>query len=223
MALSGATGSVLEQAASPASTACRALLEGNGGGDAGDLVAPATSSSAVVAATCIEGRGGDDLIDGDSSLNVRISVRANVNGTGAETRQLRQHDRPAIAGGHLQRHLNPGQLTIVREIVDGGHQRLRHGGVLGRHRQLCTSSPTTRVSSWSAINADPLVVGPGGFDGDDIVVNIERLQFSDTAAILDGDGIENAQPEGQLRINDTTPRENQLLTALKRRHRRHAR
>ena len=63
-------------------------------------------------------------------------------------------------------------------------------------------------------NADPLVVGPGGDDGDDIVVNVERLQFSDIAAIIGG-GIANAQPEGQLRINDTTPRENQLLTALK--------
>ena len=32
----------------------------------------------------IEGRGGDDLIDGDRSLNVRVSVRANLNGTGPE-------------------------------------------------------------------------------------------------------------------------------------------
>ena len=32
----------------------------------------------------IEGRGGDDLIDGDQWLNVRISVRANLDGTGAE-------------------------------------------------------------------------------------------------------------------------------------------
>ena len=32
----------------------------------------------------IEGRGGDDLIDGDKWLNVRISVRANADGTGPE-------------------------------------------------------------------------------------------------------------------------------------------
>ena len=32
----------------------------------------------------IEGRGGNDLIDGDLWLNVRISVRANADGTGAE-------------------------------------------------------------------------------------------------------------------------------------------
>ena len=32
----------------------------------------------------IEGRGGDDLIDGDRWLNVRISVRANPDGTGVE-------------------------------------------------------------------------------------------------------------------------------------------
>ena len=40
----------------------------------------------------LEGRGGDDLIDGDKWLNVRISVRANVDGTGPGDRQLRQHD-----------------------------------------------------------------------------------------------------------------------------------
>ena len=30
------------------------------------------------------GRGGDDIIDGDAWLNVRISVRANIDGTGPE-------------------------------------------------------------------------------------------------------------------------------------------
>ena len=39
----------------------------------------------------IEGRGGNDLIDGDKWLNVRISVRENLDGTGAEIASLRQH------------------------------------------------------------------------------------------------------------------------------------
>jgi hypothetical protein len=41
------------------------------GGDEGDI---------------ITGRGGDDLIDGDAWLNVRISVRANADGTGADNK-----------------------------------------------------------------------------------------------------------------------------------------
>ena len=52
----------------------------------------------------IEGRGGDDLIDGDKWLNVRISVRANIDGTGAEIASfdsMSRHD-PADAGRDLQ-------------------------------------------------------------------------------------------------------------------------
>src|SRR5436309_3108987 len=46
----------------------------------------------------IEGRGGDDLIDGDRSLNVHISVHANSDGTGPRDPHGQQHDR--TANGH---------------------------------------------------------------------------------------------------------------------------
>ncbi|HXV76779.1 MAG TPA: peroxidase family protein, partial [Candidatus Polarisedimenticolaceae bacterium] len=67
----------------------------------------------------IEGRGGDDLIDGDHWLSVRISVRENADGTGAEidtvTSLTQLVDR--VFSGEI----NPGQLVIVREIlVDDG-------------------------------------------------------------------------------------------------------
>ena len=60
------------------------------------------------------GRGGDDLIDGDKWLNVRISVRANVDGTGPEIASFDSMTPmiPLMLDGTY----NPGQLVAVREI-----------------------------------------------------------------------------------------------------------
>ena len=65
----------------------------------------------------ILGRGGDDVIDGDKWLNVRISVRANVDGTGPEIASFDSMAPmiPLMLNGTY----NPGQLVAVREIMDG--------------------------------------------------------------------------------------------------------
>src|SRR5215467_12084697 len=65
----------------------------------------------------ILGNDGDDLIDGDKWLNVRISVRANKDGTGPE---IASYDSmkdlvPFMRDGIY----NPGQLVAVREILPG--------------------------------------------------------------------------------------------------------
>lgn len=65
----------------------------------------------------IKGLAGDDIIDGDRWLNVRISVRANADGTGPELFSV--DSMTEIADRMLSGELNPGQLTIVREILDG--------------------------------------------------------------------------------------------------------
>ena len=59
----------------------------------------------------IEGRGGDDLIDGDKWLNVRISVRANADGTGPEIASFDSMEDmiPLMLDGIY----NPGQLVAV--------------------------------------------------------------------------------------------------------------
>ena len=88
------------------------------GGDGGDI---------------IEGRGGDDLIDGDAWLNVRISVRANVDGTGAEIASFDSMTR--VISLMLAGTYNPGQLVAVREIKSA-RGRLRHGRVLRQSRRL---------------------------------------------------------------------------------------
>jgi len=78
----------------------------------------------------IEGRGNNDVIDGDHMLRVRISVRANADGTGAElgTTDLMENAAtagnfgPGTTGMTLQQAVfaglvNPGQLVATREIV----------------------------------------------------------------------------------------------------------
>ena len=65
----------------------------------------------------ILGRGGDDVIDGDKWLNVRISVRANVDGTGPEIASF--DSMASMIPLMLNRTYNPGQLVAVREIMDG--------------------------------------------------------------------------------------------------------
>ena len=46
-------------------------------------------------------------------------------------------------------------------------------------------------------------------DGTDTLRNVERLQFSDQALVVDGS---NASPDGVLTIDDDTPTEDGLLT-----------
>jgi Ca2+-binding RTX toxin-like protein len=65
----------------------------------------------------IMGRGGDDLIDGDKWLNVRISVRQNVDGTGPEIASF--DSMVPMVPFMLDGTYNPGQLVIVREILPG--------------------------------------------------------------------------------------------------------
>ena len=65
----------------------------------------------------ILGRGGDDVIDGDAWLNVRISVRQNIDGTGPE---IASFDSMApMIPLMLTGTYNPGQLVAVREIMPG--------------------------------------------------------------------------------------------------------
>ncbi|WP_165357619.1 hypothetical protein, partial [Sphingosinicella sp. CPCC 101087] len=66
----------------------------------------------------ITGNAGNDYIDGDRWLNVRVSVRANADGTGAEidtADNLHELVTEMFNGTY-----NPGQLVIVREILEGG-------------------------------------------------------------------------------------------------------
>ena len=63
----------------------------------------------------IWGQAGDDIIDGDKWLNVRISVRQNADGTGAEIAS--HNSMTSLSAAMFAGTINPGQLVIVREIL----------------------------------------------------------------------------------------------------------
>ncbi len=105
----------------------------------------------------IEGRGNNDIIDGDHSLSIRISVHANRDGSGAEigsTDLMEDKDLTGnnfgtgVAGITLQQAIfagkvHPGQLVSVREITN------TDGSVLDP-----AASPNTNRASDCAFTAD---------------------------------------------------------------------
>ncbi|WP_235199936.1 peroxidase family protein [Pseudomonas monteilii] len=154
----------------------------------------------------IEGRGGDDILDGDKWLNVRISVRANSDGTGPEIASFDSMEPmvPFMLNGTY----NPGQLVITREILNG------------------TDSYDTAVFSGVATDYSVVVDGNAvivtdlvaGRDGVDRLTGIERLQFSDRSQASGVGTAVNAGPTGHLAIldaatglRDDTPVSGQLL------------
>jgi Ca2+-binding RTX toxin-like protein len=163
----------------------------------------------------IEGRGGNDLIDGDRWLNVRISVRANADGTGAE---IMTFDRmtDALSNMLLTRTLNPGQLQIVREIIvaDGTNDvdtalfsDIRANYIIEGQNGVVVAAD---VDGDGFITITHSIAGVIGSDGIDRLKNIERLAFANVT--LNIGPSTNDLPVGLATISDATPTEDQLLT-----------
>lgn len=140
----------------------------------------------------ITGRGADDIIDGDRSLAVRISVRDKADNT-AEigTTDLLQHQAtagtfgPGTAGKNLQQAVfaglvDPGQLVPVRQIVTpsaaataGNIDTVRFAGPLSNY------AVTSAGGKLFVTQTGPNVAGQKASDGTDTLTNVERLAFSD--------------------------------------------
>ncbi|EJM87719.1 peroxidase family protein [Pseudomonas sp. GM60] len=140
----------------------------------------------------IEGRGGDDIIDGDKWLNVRISVRANIDGTGDEIATFDSMEPlvPFMLNGTY----NPGQLVIVREILTGtdSFDTALFSGTLGEYG--------IEIDGDTVIVTDSVL----GRDGVDRLTGIERLQFADVAIPSGVGTVQNSDPSGHLAILDAT-------------------
>ncbi|AFY18927.1 peroxidase family protein [Pseudomonas sp. UW4] len=140
----------------------------------------------------IEGRGGDDIIDGDKWLNVRISVRANADGSGAEIATFNSMEPlvPFMLNGTY----NPGQLVIVREILTGtdNFDTALYSG---------NASEYTVAVEGNAVIVTDLVAGR---DGVDHLTGIERLQFADQTQASGVGTASNSAPVGRLAILDAT-------------------
>ncbi|CAI8994751.1 peroxidase family protein [Pseudomonas sp. IT-P4] len=140
----------------------------------------------------IEGRGGDDIIDGDKWLNVRISVRANADGTGAEIATF--DSMGPMVQAMLNGTYNPGQLVIVREILTGTDN-------------FDTAVFSGNASEYSiAVEGNAVIVTDlvAGRDGVDRLTGIERLQFADQAQASGVGTALNSAPVGRLAILDAT-------------------
>ncbi|MGQ0674409.1 MAG: peroxidase family protein [Hyphomicrobium sp.] len=169
----------------------------------------------------IEGRGGDDIIDGDSWLNVRIRI-SDAGGNEVDTVDsltgLLHNTALGWEGRQLTAlllsgEITPGQLSIVREIINDNN------------------GPDFDTAVFTDVLANYIIEGDGedidsdGFitvshidpndgtvlaDGIDRLKNIERLEFSDQSVTL-VEGLNN-DPLGQLTLSDTTPFVGQTLT-----------
>ena len=167
----------------------------------------------------IEGRGGDDLIDGDRWLNVRISVRANPDGSGAELFSV--DSMTDLTARVFAGEINPGQLVIVREILPAAafpeaaqdFDTALFSDVRANYTFSVDDGGTADDFSDDVVTVTHIIDDGGvlvpGPDGTDRLMNIERLQFSDQAVVLAG---LNDAPVGLLTISDATPAEEQLLT-----------
>jgi Ca2+-binding RTX toxin-like protein len=139
----------------------------------------------------ISGHGGNDLIDGDYSLEVYI----NADGQ-------RFDDLTELVPFMLNGTYNPGDLVVVRQLVN-----------LSDVNDFDTATFAGNIANYTITNignGEWTITDNVGDDGIDTVRNIERLQFADQAVRIGGI---NSDPTGLLAINDTTPTEDQLLTA----------
>ncbi|MGO4670268.1 peroxidase family protein, partial [Bosea sp. 2RAB26] len=155
----------------------------------------------------LEGRGGDDLIDGDRWLNVRISVRANADGSGGEIATFDSMVAPQLLQNMLNGVWNPGQLVAVRELKDDDNA----------FDTAIFSGARADYTVTTNANGITTVTDNVGTDGTDTLVNVERLQFADQSVTLpNGVGL-NLNPSGTLAIldatnaPDNTPTSGQLL------------
>lgn len=151
----------------------------------------------------IQGRGGDDVIDGDKALNVRISVRDPQDPT-VELRSI--NSLFEISGELLDGSINPGQLQIVREILDEGQDgdvdtavyfdvranyNIREntdGSVTVEH-----ISPPAEGTFIDPVNGQKNVAEG---DGTDRLTNVEILRFADMEVDLRTDPASNGLVQG---------------------------
>ncbi|MBP0445888.1 hypothetical protein J8J14_14015 [Roseomonas sp. SSH11] len=151
----------------------------------------------------IQGRGGDDYIDGDNWLNVRIGI---YNSNGVEigsadsmTGKVTKAGQDLYGGASLNSlmlngTLNPSQLRIVREILNGN--------MLGDIDTAVYSGDVADYTFTRNHDRSIRVVGSDTNAAGDMIRNIERIRFVDPLS-----GATTAEFDIQQLVN-----ENQLLT-----------
>ena len=143
----------------------------------------------------ITGKNGNDLIDGDAWLNVRVAVMSKTD----PTVEIRSVDSIAeLRDDMLSGAINPGQLRIVREILQSTTKAAEIDQAI--YSDLRANYDITRNAdnTWTVAHARGT-----GVDGTDTLRNIEELVFVDDIVNL----------TGEPSIDDLTPTERHALTA----------
>lgn len=152
----------------------------------------------------LEGRGGNDVLDGDRWLDARISVRD----PGNPAVELRSVDSMrAIQADVFAGTIKPSQLRIVREI--------RPGTPAASDVDTAVFSDVRASYDLSALSRDVMTVAHARgtqLDGTDTLRNVERLTFADQTIEVEPLAT-NTPATGTVNVSDTTPVEDQQLTA----------
>ncbi|MEY4836678.1 MAG: leukotoxin, partial [Pseudomonadota bacterium] len=170
----------------------------------------------------IQGKAGNDIIDGDRWLNVRIGIN-DVDGNpmaSAEhmTSKVVDLEGNLLFGGKtldqlmLSRELNPGQLNIVREILDGNQANDQDVAV---YRDVLTNYSFVRNADGSTTITHATVPQGVESDGVDRLFNIEKLAFSDGnggTIVYDINAVVPVAASGAPTISNSAPTEREVLT-----------
>jgi Ca2+-binding RTX toxin-like protein len=149
----------------------------------------------------IEGRGGNDLIDGDRWLNVRIKIEDNGQTYSAEGMTAKiylasdvvqgvvsptavaQFGGKTLSAAMMDRTLNPGQLSIVREIVKddgvGDTDVAVYWDVRDNYTATKNADGSVTIAHTGFDEANRPVGTNFVSDGEDKLFNIERVRFAD--------------------------------------------
>jgi Ca2+-binding RTX toxin-like protein len=141
----------------------------------------------------VTGGAGDDVLDGDAWLNARIQATSNSGVVTSHT------NLASLAAGLLNGTINPGNLVIVREILQAAAPGAADVAVFSG----------ARASYTIAVRADGsrVVTDNVGTDGVDLVRNFEVLRFTDQDVAI----APNRLATGAPLVTDTTPTEGSAL------------
>jgi Ca2+-binding RTX toxin-like protein len=162
----------------------------------------------------IKGNLGNDILDGDAWLNVRIRVTHNVNDANTAANEwFSVNSMNEIKARMLTGEINPGQLHIVREILQSTAANDIDTVVYNRNASEYTV--VLNADGSRTVTHTPVVAGGGGVlidDGIDTIRNFERIQFADQTIVIPGAN-QNGVGTGTITISDTSPIEDSVLLA----------
>ncbi|MCF1708597.1 hypothetical protein L0V05_07175 [Tabrizicola sp. J26] len=197
----GVQGSVLDQAGIARIEGLQALLDNALGGpvtsfDAGNIIIGGGGNDTIT------GRDGDDIIDGDKWLDVLIrNDKGNDNPLDDSFHKSAEELRAGLLNGTI----NPGNLSIVRRIVDAPANGTADQAVYQGNRSQYIITTIAGVTTIQDTVANR--------DGTDRLTNIEFLQFADQTIAVPGPAPENNPATGSPTISDTTPTQGFAVTA----------